>query len=188
MKKILLSITLLLLNFNACSDTTKSTPKYKTAKDKIELNISFADKKWNGKTIPKDEVCSDYHKNGGNSPALTISNLPIKTNYIILSFSDETFKGMRDGGHGIIAYKVKKNNPNITIPSIHGETFTLPTEFKSIQKHQGEKFGKKKGAYLPPCSGGSGNLYTINIKAINESSKENESIILGDANISMGIY
>ena len=177
------------LNFSACSDTSSNTPRYQTAKDKVELNVSFADKKWDGKTVPKDEVCSDYNKNGGDSPALRISNLPKKVNYIILSFSDESFKGMSHGGHGVVGYEVKDANSTLTIPSIHGETFTLPKGFNSIRKHQGEQFKKKKGAYLPPCSGGNGNLYVVEIKAIERpSQKDGNYTLWGDANISIGVY
>ena len=191
MKKILLStLTIALaLNFTACSDTTNNSPKYKTAEDKVKLNISFADKKWDGKTVPKDEVCSDYNEGGGNSPALTISNLPTKSNYIILSFSDETFKGMSNGGHGTVGFEVKDGSSTVTIPSLKGETFTLPTRFKSVRKHQGKQFGKKDGAYLAPCSGGNGNLYTVSVKAIEKPINEgSDYILLGDANISIGRY
>jgi len=195
MKKILLptlttAFTIAIaLNFSACSDTSNNTPKYQTVKDKVELNISFVDKKWDGKKVPKDEVCSDYNPKGGNSPALTISNLPKKVNYLILSFSDETFKGMSNGGHGIVGYKVKDANSTVTIPSIKGETFSLPTGFNSIRKHQGEQFKKKKGAYLPPCSGGNGNLYVIEVKAIERpSTKDGNYTLWGDANISIGVY
>jgi len=190
MKKIFLSTVALALSlsFNAGSDTSNNGPKYKISKDRVELNVSFGDKKWDGKTVPKDEICSDHHKGGGNSPALTISNLPKKTNYIILSFSDETFKGMRDGGHGVLGYIVKEGSSSVTIPSLKGETFTLPIGFDSIRKHQGEQFGKKGGAYLPPCSGGHGNLYSVNLKAVERPSDKGEYILLGDTNISLGRY
>lgn len=182
-------IMVLTLTFSACYDGSKSRPKYIISKDKVDLNVSFVDKKWNGKNVPKDEVCSDYHKGGGNSPAFVISNLPKETNYIILSFSDETFKGMRDGGHGIVGYEVKKGIGSVTIPVLKGETFVLPVGFISIRKHQGEQFGKKEGAYLPPCSGGKGNLYTVSIKATQrEYNRRNEYRVLGDANVSLGRY
>jgi len=187
MKKIYFTTILLALSFNACTDTHQAD--YKISEDKVKLNITFTDKKWDGKTVPKDEVCSEYNKKGGNSPALSISNLPSTTNYIILSFSDETFKGMSNGGHGIIGYSIKEGTSTLILPSIKGETFTLPTGVKSIREHQGVQFGKEEGAYLPPCSGGSGNQYTLDIKAIHKPTNvEGEYLLVGDANISLGKY
>jgi hypothetical protein len=192
MNKILSSALLISLAvaFSACSDSSSNTmPKYTTAKDKVTLNVLFADPKWDGKSVPKDEICSDHHKGGGASPALIINNLPPKTNCVILSFSDETFKGMRNGGHGTIGYKVKEGSTTVTIPSIQGETFTLPTGFKSVRKHQGEQFGKQKGAYLPPCSGGHGNQYSVSVKAMQKSADKGKThLLLGDATLSMGKY
>ncbi|MCH9741285.1 MAG: hypothetical protein K0U38_10695 [Epsilonproteobacteria bacterium] len=186
-KRFYLTTILLLLSFNACSDTPKQN--YEVSEDKVKLNITFIDKKWDGVTVPKEEVCSDHNKEGGESPALSINNLPTQTNYMILSFSDETFKGMRNGGHGTIGYEVKEGSSSLTIPSVKGETFTLPTGFKLVREHQGVQFGKQEGAYLPPCSGGSGNQYTLDVKAIHKPTDgKGKYILLGDANISLGRY
>ena len=186
-KRFYITALFILLNFTACSDTPQQ--KYEIAKDKAQLNVKFLDKKWDGITVPKDEVCSDHNPKGGESPALVIDNLPTQTNYILLSFSDETFKGMRNGGHGILGYEVTAGTSKLTIPSVKGETFTLPDKFKMVREHQGTQFGKKEGAYLPPCSGGSNNLYTLEIKAIQKpTDPKGAYIVLGDANISLGRY
>jgi len=182
-------ILISILAFSACSGDKKesiTTINYEPSKDKVDLNISFVDKKWDGKVVPKDEICSDHHAGGGHSPSLKISNLPAKTNYIIMAFSDETFKGMRDGGHGTVGYEIKAKGTTVTIPSIKGETFTLPTGFSSIREHQGVQFGKKEGAYLPPCSGGGGNHYSVNVKAVDKTADKNT--ILGEADLSLGNY
>ena len=185
--KLYLSTLFVLLSFTACSDIPQQ--KYEVSKDKVQLNVAFADQKWDGATVPKDEVCSDHNPKGGHSPALTIDNLPTQTNYILLSFSDETFKGMRNGGHGTIGYEVAAGISKLTIPSVKGETFALPDKFTTVREHQGAQFGKQEGAYLPPCSGGSNNLYTLEVKAIQKPNEAKGTyILLGDANISLGRY
>jgi len=176
--------------FSSCSDTDDKS--YDTPKNKVKLNISFLDKKWDGKVVPKDEVCSEHNRNGvaGSSPALVISNLPNGTDYIVLSFSDETFKGMNNGGHGILGYSIEDVNTSpLTIPSVKGESFNLPKGFSIEKKHRGVKFGKKAGAYLAPCSGGGGNLYTVNVKAVDISKSSKDSYyVVGEKSLSLGRY
>jgi len=90
---------------------------------------------------------------------------------------------MSDGGHGIISYKLDKNTSHVVIPSIKGETFNLPTRFSIITKHRGGKYGKTEGAYLAPCSGGKGHVYSILIKAVDSDGKTLES-----TSLTLGIY
>lgn len=148
------------------------------------LKASFTDKElWNGKTIPEEMVCSDYNFDAGSTPEITLQNIPKYTKKIILAFSDETFKGMRDGGHGVIAYKLGVGVTETTIPSIQGETFDLPEEFISMIAHRGVNFGKEEGAYLAPCSGGKGNTYSVIIQAVDEDNK-----VLGTTSLTLGKY
>jgi hypothetical protein len=144
------------------------------------LSATFADDIWKSGIVPKTEVCSNFNTKVGSTPSITLENIPSDATKIVLKFSDETFKGMRDGGHGVIAYKISKNSSKLTIPSIKGETFDLPKEFSVVIKHRGEKFGKAPGAYLAPCSGGKGNTYSVLIKAMNgEEVLDTTSLTLG---------
>lgn len=137
------------------------------------LSVNFADKEtWDGITVPEDAVCSDYNMEAGSSPEIIVSNIPAGTTKLILSFSDETFKGMRDGGHGVVSYSITKGSKNVTIPSFEGETFDLPDNFKSVIAHRAAKYGKPEGAYLAPCSGGKGNTYSVLIEAVDNNSKQ----------------
>lgn len=146
------------------------------------LSATFVDDMWKKSAVPKSEVCSKFNTKAGSTPAITLENIPVNTTKIVLAFSDETFKGMRDGGHGVIAYKVPKNSSTVTIPSIKGETFDLAKKFSSVIKHRAEKYGKTPGAYLAPCSGGKGNIYSVSIKAMNEEQ------VLDSTNLTLGTY
>ena len=105
------------------------------------LSATFADDEWKKAPVPKDHVCSNYNVEAGSTPSINLENIPENTDKIMLTFSDETFKGMRDGGHGVISYKVPDNSTSLNIPALQGETFDLPIGFKSVVKHRGEKFG-----------------------------------------------
>jgi len=136
---------------------------------------------WNGQIVPEEEVCSDYNFEAGQTPEISLQNIPRYTRKIILAFSDETFQGMKDGGHGVISYTLDIGTQNTTIPSIAGETFDLPDEFTSLIAHRGVNFGKEEGAYLAPCSGGKGNTYSVIIQAVDEDNKvlDSTSLTLG---------
>lgn len=131
-----------------------------------DLSATFTDDIWKKSAVPKTEVCSNFNTKPGSTPSIALENIPANATKIVLKFSDETFHGMRDGGHGVIAYSIAKNSSALTIPSVKGETFDLPKGFTSAIAHRGEKFGKTPGAYLAPCSGGKGNTYSVLIKAM----------------------
>ena len=133
------------------------------------LSATFADDIWKKSAVPKTEVCSNFNTKAGSTPSIILKNIPATTDKIMLTFSDETFKGMRDGGHGVISYAVPANSTSLTIPSVQGETFTLPKGFESVVKHRAEKYKKTPGAYLAPCSGGKGNTYSVVIKAMHKN-------------------
>lgn len=131
-----------------------------------DLSATFVDDIWKKSAVPKTEVCSNFNTKPGATPSIALENIPDNATKIVLKFSDETFKGMRDGGHGVISYTIAKNSKALTIPSIKGETFDLPKGFSSEIAHRAEKYGKTPGAYLAPCSGGKGNTYSVLIKAM----------------------
>lgn len=149
----------------------------------VDFSATFVDKKWNKIEVPKSEVCSNYNTRAGNTPAIALTHIPVGTSKIILAFSDETFAGMRNEGHGVISYKIPKVTSSITVPSIEGETFDLPKNFSIVTQHRGGQFGKKEGAYLAPCSGGKGNTYSVIIKAV-----DNDDKILGSTSLTLGKY
>jgi len=145
------------------------------------LNVQFADTKWDGITVPKDEVCSNFNTKAGSTPPLKISNIPENATKLIFTYSDKTFKKMDNGGHGIIAFNLKANTKEVIIPSQQGETFKLKEGFEVVNAHTGTRFKKTPGAYLAPCSGGKGNTYEVTISAVDSSNKSLASteLILG---------
>lgn len=182
MNKILSSILVLTIGvvFLGCG-------KYEPVPNMAKLNVKFLDSKWNGKVVPKSEVCSRYNSTTAKSPKLLISNLPSKTNKVILSFSDETYTKMSNGGHGVLSYKVNEGTKSIELPSFESETFNLPPNFDSLNAHASTR--NTDGAYLAPCSGGRGNVYSLKIQAIHEfKSDEKKPLLLGDAYLKLGTY
>lgn len=182
MKKLSLLVVALIvtLGFIGCS-------KYEPVPNMTKLNANFVDSKWNGQMIPSNEVCGRYNSVKAMTPKLLITNLPSNTNKIILSFSDETFTPMSNGGHGIISYEVKEGTTKVEIPSVQSETFDLPKNIKSVKSHASTR--NTNGAYLAPCSGGKGNTYSVTIEAIHEfDSKDKKPLLLGESYLRMGKF
>jgi len=129
------------------------------------MKARLADKAWDGETIPEGQQCS--HQGGnGSTPALEISGIPPSTNEIAVAFNDESFPLMNHGGHGVLAFAID-NVGVVTLPPIPGETNDLPEGVRSLVPHQATKKRYSPGtAYLPPCSGGLGNKYSITITAL----------------------
>ncbi|MBP7769683.1 MAG: hypothetical protein KA055_01020 [Aliarcobacter sp.] len=144
-----------------------------------DLKVEFTDSKWDGITIPKDEVCSNYNTKAGSTPALRISNIPKNTTKIIFTYNDKTFIKMDNGGHGILSYKV--NASEVEVPALKGETLELTDGFEEVTAHTGTRFKKTPGVYLAPCSGGKENTYTVNINAVDASNNSlaNTELVLG---------
>lgn len=136
-----------------------------------DLSVEFSDSKWDGITVPRDEVCSNYNVQSGSTPALKVSNIPQNTTKIIFTYSDKTFTKMDNGGHGVIAFNLKENTKEVNVPALEGETFELIKGFEIVSAHTGTRFKKTAGAYLAPCSGGKGNTYIVDINAVDSSNK-----------------
>jgi len=135
------------------------------------LSVQFVDTKWDGITVPKDEVCSNFNIKAGSTPPLKISNIPENATKLIFTYSDKTFTKMDNGGHGVIAFNLAKNTKEVIVPAQQGETFELKEGFEVVNAHTGTRFKKTPGAYLAPCSGGKGNTYQVTISAVDSSNK-----------------
>lgn len=151
-----------------------------------DLGVSFSDSKWNGKEIPAGQQCNKFGGNAGTAP-LTVRNIPGGTNALIMEFSDRSYQPMNNGGHGKIGYSISANTQQTNIPSVPGHTFDLPKDFFLISAHQGSGWDTA-GAYMPPCSGGKGNLYTVNVKAVYDAPEGKESQLLGEGKLTLGTY
>jgi hypothetical protein len=154
------------------------------APDFKPLNASLADAKWDGKTIPSNEVCHKFNSRAGNAPKIAINNLNATSTKIELSFNDESAgPEFNFGGHVVIEYQLPNEVKNsITVPSIPGQVKELPENF-SIKRNFTSRAWDTGFGYLPPCSGGKGNLYTVTIKAYNDKGE-----ITGDTKLTLGRY
>ncbi len=152
-----------------------------------DLTINFTDTAWNGKTIPVGQQCPAFGGKGA-TPGLSIQNIPPKANALILTFSNISHISLDRGGMGQIGYRFKQGTPDVTLPPIPGSTFDLPEPFFVIAAHQ-KPFQNKPGAYLPPCSGGKGDHYSLIVKALwLPESPDMPPEILGQGKISLGRY
>ncbi|MBU1231188.1 MAG: hypothetical protein KKA55_08790 [Proteobacteria bacterium] len=136
-----------------------------------DLQVSFADPAWNGEKIPAGQICKKFG-GSGSTPPITVENIPPEADAIVLSFCDRSYSPMNHGGHGVIAYRIAPGSAKVVVPAFPGETFDVPEGFLMLRKHQG---WSTPGAYLPPCSGGNGNRYDVEVSAAKLESEDGKS-------------
>ncbi|MGI1679982.1 MAG: hypothetical protein K6L75_14670 [Cellvibrionaceae bacterium] len=151
-----------------------------------DLTLSFTDSDWSSKGIPEGQQCNRFKGVDPQSPELVVKNIPANTTAIILEFSDRSLASMNNGGHGKVGYKIPVGATEVTIPRVPGHTETLPENFFVVANHKAPRWDTA-GAYLPPCSGGRGNQYFIDVKAVILSGAD-ASNILAEASIQMATY
>lgn len=148
--------------------------------DAAALGVSFTDASWTGGKLPSGQQC---RKDGGsgNTPALSVSGVPDDAAEIVIAYNDESYAPLSyDGGHGTLAYKA---TPGTTeIPSLPGESTDLPDGARVVKGNRATGSFAAPG-YLPPCSGGRGNLYSAQITAVDGSGK-----VVGASKIVLGRY
>ena len=160
--------------------------KYKPVPNMANLEISFADSLWNGKNIPAGQQCDRFGGDGA-TPRLIVKNIPAGTNALIMEYSDKDYPPMDNGGHGKIGYKITTGTQHVTIPSVPGHTFDLPKGFFLVSAQKAPDWDKA-GAYMPPCSGGKGNLYYVTVKAVYDAPEGKQSQLLGKVRLTLGRY
>jgi ketosteroid isomerase-like protein len=129
-----------------------------------KLGLAFGDPAWDGKKIPQSQQCRRFGGKGA-TPPLVVSNIPAGANAIILAYSDRSYPPMDKGGHGIMGYKIAPGSKEVKIPPVPGHSYDLPKGFFVVSEHLAPSYDKA-GAYMPPCSGGRGNEYYLDIKAV----------------------
>jgi hypothetical protein len=162
-------------------------PVYRPFTILYDLKVSLTDPAWDGKTIPTGQQCPAFGGQGA-TPGLSVDNIPPAANVLILEFSNKSHITLDRGGHGRIGYRFTPGTQTIDLPPIPGNTFDLPEPFFVIAAHR-KPFQNKPGAYLPPCSGGEGNLYYLFVKAIRvPDSLEMPPEVLGQGKLFLGRY
>lgn len=146
-----------------------------------ELSVAFADPAWTGDKVPEGQHCP-LQGGSGATPALEISGLPEQTAQVNLSFNDETYQPMNDGGHGVIGFPVTPVDGKASIPSVPGNTEDLPGGAIVVAASRAPGEYASPG-YLPPCSGGRGNTYSADVIAIDVDGQE-----IAHGKITLGKY
>jgi len=152
------------------------------------LQLELADPDWDGKQIPRNQICQRFGGENPSTPRIWVGNLPDSTDAIVLEFSDRDYAPMNNGGHGKIGFIIMEGSSEVEIRSILGHTFDLPEGFFLIQEHQAPSFDTA-GAYMPPCSGGLGNTYYVTVKAVEMVSMEDKEFnVLEQGILEFGKY
>lgn len=131
---------------------------------------------WDGKTVPPGQQCRlDGGK--GATPPLTVKGLPKGTAMVVLSFDDQDYPPLSTrGGHGQIGFPV--TGPSASLPAVPGMAARLPGGAKVVAKARGTGEYASPG-YLPPCSGGKGHRYTVEVIAVGADGQRLQAVKLG---------
>jgi hypothetical protein len=129
---------------------------------------------WDGRKVPPGQQCR-LHGGNGSTP-------PMRAVWIVAYFNDKSYGPLsRNGGHGTIGFPVRGETTDL--PSLPGMTATLPGGARVIKAARSSGDYASVG-YLPPCSGGRGNRYTVDLKAIDKAGKVLDEI----TNFDIGRY
>ena len=160
--------------FVACSDS-----EYRSVENVVDLSISFSDPIWDGKKVPKRGQCTNC-QGEGLSPPMLISNIPEKTDFLIVEYKDKTMGVF----HGAIRFQVSGKG-KFSTPSIREQTFKLPQGVEVEAEHTAP-IGSP-GAYMAPCGCGYNNKYSAVIPAV-QSLESGQKLLLGKGKINLGRF
>jgi len=152
-----------------------------------DLELSFTDPKWTGEGIPEGQMCNKFGGKETMSPQIVVKGIPAEADAIVLLFSDRSNARMNNGGHGKVGYKITAGSAEITVPSVPGHTEILPENFWMVAAHSAPGWDTA-GAYLPPCSGGRGNNYFVDVKAVKLGADNDVSNILAEGSIKLATF
>lgn len=169
------------LMLTACQ-TTGSGGSGSAASQAAPLTVSFADPAWTGREIPSGQHCSNFGGRGA-SPALTVSDLPADTAQVVVEFNDADYGPLSsNGGHGKIGVDVPAGATTVSVPSVPGETSTMPAGVRLVADTRARGKYAHPG-YLPPCSGGRNHTYFADVLALDASGAK-----VGQGHITLGRY
>ena len=140
------------------------------------LDVNFVDSKWDGATIPKGQQCQKFDGVNPGTPKLSVSDIPAGSDSVVLVYSDRDSKKMNNGGHGIMNYTLPKGATAVELPIVAGHSYEMPKGFEIIAEHRGAGWDKE-GAYMPPCSGGSGHEYYVTVQTYKGNTVTAETVL-----------
>lgn len=135
---------------------------------------------WDGKKVPAGQQCV-LHGGKGSTPPMVVSGVPAGAAMIVVEFNDKSYaKLSTKGGHGRIGFPV--TGATTKLPAVPGMTNKLPGGAIVVKAARSTGQYASKG-YLPPCSGGRGNRYTADVKAVDAKGK-----VLKTVTVDIGKY
>lgn len=140
------------------------------------LDVNFVDSKWDGVTVPEGQQCQKFDGVNPGTPKLKVSGIPKGSDSVVLVYSDRDSKKMNNGGHGIMSYTLAEGATTVQLPIVAGHTYELPKGFEMIAEHRGAGWDKE-GAYMPPCSGGSGHEYYVTVQTYKGNTVTAETVL-----------
>jgi hypothetical protein len=118
---------------------------------------------WDGMTLPAGQHCP-LQGGTGATPPMLISAIPDGTVQLRVAFNDLSYAPLSiDGGHGVLAFET--TGPVANLPAVPGLTDVMPDGVSIVSPARSSGDYASPG-YLPPCSGGNGNLYAADVSAI----------------------
>jgi len=121
-----------------------------------------------GKQLPAGQHCTMQGGNG-STPPMKVTGIPAGAVWIIGYFNDKDYSPLsRNGGHGTIGWPVRGST--MELKSIPGMTANLPHGATVIKKARTSGEFASPG-YLPPCSNGRGNRYSVDLVAVDAKGK-----------------
>lgn len=128
---------------------------------------------WDGARVPAGQQCK-LHGGNGSTPPMQVSGIPQGTKWIIADFNDLSYQPLsKNGGHGRIGFPVSGSTAKL--PAVPGMTAKLPAGAQVIKAARGKGKYASPG-YLPPCSGGRGNRYSVDLRAVDGAGKVLETL------------
>lgn len=137
---------------------------------------------WDGITVPADQVCAYRGGAAPMTPEVALDGVPMGTTRVVVRYNDYSYPGFDQGGHGILGFAATAGA--MVLPSVPAETADLPEGIEQIRMPLAPRPYSRTGAgYLPPCSGGRGHLYGMEITA-----EDAEGTALEVIRLDMGTY
>lgn len=152
----------------------------------VALEVSLADPAWDGKALPEGQQCHRFGGEDPHSPALRVTNIPDDANALILEFSDRDVALMDKGGHGKVGYRLA-GEKEVVIPAVPGHTDALAEPLFVVEMHRAPRWDVA-GAYLPPCSGGRGNNYFVDVLAVKLGPDQQVQSVIASSSVQMAVY
>jgi len=152
------------------------------------LSVEFLEPtEWNGRTIPPNQSCrSDGGK--GNTPPLYVSDIPQKTNLLIMEINDLDNPALSEnGGLGSIGFYHNPGEHSAVLLPIPGETNDLPSF--AFKEKASRVNAAKPYPYTPPCIERK-HHYSLTIKAVNRTGSfdKQKTVLLGEGRLYLGKY